>query len=54
MDFRELYQTISADFQLRIRIVTEADLNAIRISLHVFNDEADVERVIRAVHTVLG
>ena len=54
MDFRELYQTISTDFQLRIRIVTEADLNAIRISLHVFNDEADVERVIRAVHTVLG
>lgn len=54
MDFRELYQTISADFQLRIRIVTEADLNAIRISLHVFNNEEDVDRVVEAVRTVLG
>ena len=54
MDFRQLYETISADFQLRIRIVTEADLNAVRISLHIFNSEQDADRVIRAVQTVLG
>lgn len=54
MDFRELYQAISTDFKLRIRIVTEADLNAIRISLHVFNSEQDADRVAEAVHVVLG
>lgn len=54
MPFRDLYGRLSRDHKLRIRIVTEADLNAIRISLHVFNSEQDVDRVIEGVRTVLG
>jgi len=54
MPFRDLYGRLSRDHQLRIRIVTEVDLNAIRISLHVFNSEQDVDRVVEGVRTVLG
>jgi len=54
MPFRDLYQRLSREHQLRIRIVTEVDLNAIRISLHVFNNEEEVDRVIEGVRSVLG
>jgi selenocysteine lyase/cysteine desulfurase len=54
MPFRDLYQRLSRDHHLRIRIVTEVDLNAIRISLHVFNNEEEVDRVIEGVRSVLG
>ena len=54
MPFQDLYQRLSREHQLRIRIVTEVDLNAIRISMHVFNNEDEVERVIEGVRAVLG
>ncbi|MDA0875416.1 MAG: aminotransferase class V-fold PLP-dependent enzyme [Bacteroidetes bacterium] len=53
MDFRAFHEALSTPFKLRIRIVTEADLNAVRISLHVFNSETDADRVIEAVRTAL-
>jgi selenocysteine lyase/cysteine desulfurase len=34
---------------LRTRVVTEENLNAVRISTHVFNNEDHVERVLKAV-----
>lgn len=54
MPFRDFYQLLSRDYRLRIRIVTEVDLNAVRISLHIFNNEEEVDRVIQGVRTILG
>jgi len=54
MAFQELNQALARDFSLRLRIVTEQDLNAIRVSLHVFNSEDHVTRVVEGVRTILG
>ena len=54
MPFREFYGALSRDFQLRIRIVTEVDLNAVRISLHIFNSEADADHVAEGVRSLIG
>jgi selenocysteine lyase/cysteine desulfurase len=35
--------------KLRTRVVTEQDLNAVRISTHVFNNEKHVEMVLEAL-----
>jgi len=52
--FRDLYRHLTQEHRLRIRIVTEVDLNAVRISLHVFNSEADVDRVVEGVRSAIG
>jgi selenocysteine lyase/cysteine desulfurase len=52
--FRDLYRHLTQEHRLRIRIVTEVDLNAVRISLHVFNSEADVDRVVEGVRAAIG
>jgi len=53
MNFLELNKALSADHKLRLRIVTEVDLNAIRVSLHVFNSMQEVDQVIQGVRSVL-
>ena len=50
--FRQAYARLSQEHRMRIRIVTEAGLNAIRISLHVFNNEDDVDRVVAGVRAI--
>jgi len=54
MPFSELNQKLSSRHKLRLRIVTEQDLNAIRVSLHVFNTEDHVERVVEGIKDVLS
>lgn len=54
MEFGDLNRVLSRDHKLRLRIVTEQELNAIRVSLHVFNSEEHVDRVIDGVSSVLG
>jgi selenocysteine lyase/cysteine desulfurase len=39
--------------KLRTRVVTEEDLNAVRISTHVFNNEEHVERVLKALRELV-
>jgi len=36
------------EYQLRCRVVTEQDLNAVRISTHMFNNREDCDRVVEA------
>lgn len=53
-DFLAVNRQLGSEHRLRLRIVTEVDLNAIRVSLHVFNSEDDVDRVIEGVRAVLS
>jgi selenocysteine lyase/cysteine desulfurase len=53
MGYGELNQVLARDHHLRLRVVTEQDLNAIRVSLHVFNSEEHADRVIEGVRAVL-
>ena len=49
MPFQELYRWLSIDCKIRCRIVTERGLNAVRISTHLFNNEAECDRVVEGV-----
>ncbi len=48
-DAGKLFGYLHDKHRLRCRPVTEQGLNAVRVSLHVFNSRADAERVIAAV-----
>ena len=54
MTFSDLNRRLTSEHQLRLRIVTEQDLNAIRVSLHIFNTMEQVETVVNAVGEVLA
>lgn len=43
------FDTIAVQNHFRIRIVPESGLNAIRISTHIYNNEADVDRFVKLV-----
>jgi selenocysteine lyase/cysteine desulfurase len=49
----ELNRHLSAEHKLRCRVVTERGLDAVRISLHVFNLRQDCERVAEGVEDAL-
>lgn len=53
MDFDEINNRMSREYQLRCRRVTEVGLNAVRVSTHIFNSEADCDRVAEAVAAIL-
>lgn len=53
LDYASLNQTLSSDHNFRLRIVTEQDLNAIRVSLHIFNSEEGVDRLSEAISNTL-
>jgi selenocysteine lyase/cysteine desulfurase len=40
--------------RLRVRSVTEGGLDAVRVSFHVYNDEAEVDRLLAALRTALA
>ncbi len=52
--YDEVYRKLAGDHKLRCRIVTERGLNAIRVSTHIFNNKEECDRVIEAVHVILG
>lgn len=49
MAYGELQQFLAKKYQLRTRGIYEGGLNGLRISLHVYNSFADVERVLAGV-----
>lgn len=51
--FDQLYAAYSAA-QMRCRIVTERGLDAVRVSTHIFNTEAEVERVVDVTRDALA
>jgi len=54
MDFDEINNALSREYQLRCRRVTEVGLNAVRVSTHIFNSEEDCDRVAEAVGAILA
>jgi len=54
MGCSDLDRSLSANHKLRLRIVTEQDFNAIRVSLHVFNSPSQVDHLIQSVGEVLS
>jgi selenocysteine lyase/cysteine desulfurase len=50
--YGQLYRAYS-EAQMRCRIVTEQGLNAVRISTHIFNSEAECDRVVAATRQAL-
>lgn len=51
--YDQLYAAYSAA-QMRCRIVTERGLDAVRVSTHIFNSEAEVERVVEVTRDALA
>ena len=45
----DLYRLLLEDHHLRCRNVTERGLNAIRLSWHVYNSDADIHRLAEAI-----
>lgn len=52
-DCIQIYSALSKNHNLRCRVVTERDLNAVRASWHVYHTEADVERFANGVAETL-
>ena len=50
--YDQLYKAYS-DAKMRCRIVTEQGLNAVRVSTHIFNSEAECDRVVAATRQAL-
>jgi len=40
--------------RLRVRSVTEGGLDAVRVSFHVYNDAAEVDRLLAALRVVVA
>jgi selenocysteine lyase/cysteine desulfurase len=53
MDYRKIFEHLLGDYQLRCRPVSEVDLNATRISMHVFNSPAECDRLVGALREIL-
>lgn len=51
--YSDLYRAYG-EAKLRCRVVTERDLNAVRVSTHIFNSEAEVTRVVEATRAALA
>lgn len=54
LPYDELYRKLAGDYKLRCRIVSERRLNAIRVSTHIFNNIEECDKVLDALHEILG
>jgi selenocysteine lyase/cysteine desulfurase len=50
--YNELFSLLMREHNMRTRVVTEEDLNALRISTHIFNTEDDIDALIEALTTI--
>ena len=50
--YNELFSLLMREHNMRTRVVTEEDLNALRISTHIFNTEEDIDALIEALTTI--
>ena len=51
MDFRA-FSKVAAENKFRIRVVPESNLNAIRISTHIYNNKAQIDRFVEMVKDI--
>jgi selenocysteine lyase/cysteine desulfurase len=54
LDYLAIYNFLSQPpWSYRLRIVTEIGLNAVRVSTHIFNNEAQVNNLVKGLYTAL-
>jgi cysteine desulfurase / selenocysteine lyase len=53
-DFRKVAGFLTEEKQIRVRVVPEAQVNGIRVSFHVYNNEEDVEKVLNEITNFLN
>ncbi len=53
LSYEQVFSRLLGDHQLRTRPVSEVDLNAIRISTHLFNSPEECDRLVGALDEVL-
>lgn len=46
MEFRKIGSFLTIEKNIRVRIVPEANVNGVRVSFHVYNNENDVEKIL--------
>jgi len=51
-DFHKVADTLTEEKQIRVRVVTEANVNGVRVSFHVYNNEDDVERILNEIKAI--
>ncbi len=52
IDYREVTRRLIKQYHMRVRPVGEHHLNAVRVSLHIFNQEKEVEALVQAIRTI--
>jgi len=48
-DYRQVANYLINERQLRVRIVSEAQLEGIRVSVHLYNDEEEIDRLLQGI-----
>jgi len=48
-DFRKVAGYLTGEKKIRVRVVPEANVNGVRVSFHVYNNEAEVERILKEI-----
>ncbi len=54
MEYREVAKILGAKYRMRVRVVGEHNINAVRVSLHIFNSEKEVDRLAEAIREISG
>ena len=52
-DYRDVSRQLMQQYRIRVRNVSEHQINAIRVSLHIYNSEKEINRLINALETML-
>ncbi len=52
-DFKELASFLTASKRIRVRVVSEAGLNSVRASFHVYNNKEEVEKIIQEIRNFI-
>jgi selenocysteine lyase/cysteine desulfurase len=53
MDYHSFANKLMADYKIRTRVVPESNLEANRLSVHIYTSEADIQTFLNAVQAVL-
>lgn len=54
MEFGEIFSALRREYMCRCRPVSERDLNAVRVSCHVYTTAADIDYLLNAISEVLA
>ncbi|MDW7681043.1 MAG: aminotransferase class V-fold PLP-dependent enzyme, partial [bacterium] len=53
-DFRKVASYLTDKKNLRVRVVPEGNVNGVRVSFHVYNNETEVDRLLNAINSMAG